>query len=191
MTYEFTATTFTKSSRLPIKSQRLDGTPFVWFRSWYAGKESTSFSALVTTNRNHERVTNEVKALEIVSKCTTIPVPRLLGHGIRPDGRRYLITEFVEGVTLDEFPSRSCSKPERQKHTNDTACKDCSDQAYSNALEFINGTVLPQLATLQSHSRGIDGFVMPPSWLSPDVQPLWKGKGCWNTLPSRLPEYVF
>ena len=32
---------------------------------------------------------------------------------------------------------------------------------------------------------------MPPSWLSPDLQPLWIGKKCWKTLPLKLPEYVF
>lgn len=34
MTYAFTTTTFTKTSRLPLDCQRLDGTPFVWFRTW-------------------------------------------------------------------------------------------------------------------------------------------------------------
>ncbi|KAF1846293.1 uncharacterized protein K460DRAFT_367097 [Cucurbitaria berberidis CBS 394.84] len=174
ITYEFTATTFTKTSRLPIKSQRLDGTPFVWYRSW-----------------NHERITNEARALEIVLKETKIPVPRLLAHGSHPDGRRFLITEFIEGPRLDTFPGRSCSKPEGQEHTNGTSCKDCSDQAYANALDFISGTVMPQLATMKSQSRGIDGFVMPPSWLSPDIQPPWTGKERWKTLPLKQPEYVF
>jgi serine/threonine protein kinase len=146
---------------------------------------------MVTEHRNHERITNEARALELVLQKTNIPVPRLLDHGSHPDGRRYLVTEFIEGLTLNEFPNRSCSKPKGQKHTNDTPCKCCSDQAYSNALEFISGTVLPQLATLRSQSRGIDGFVMPPSWLSPDLQPPWIGKECWKTLPLKLPEYIF
>lgn len=147
--------------------------------------------AIVTMDRNHERITNEAKALELVSRETDIPVPQLLGHGTYPDGRRYLKTKFMEGPRLDTFPSRSCSKPEGQKHTDDTPCKDCSDQAYRNALEFISGTVLPQLATMKSQYRGIDGFVMPPSWPSPDVQAPWIGKECWKTLPLKLPEYVF
>jgi len=173
-TYEFTATTFTKTSRLPFKSQRLDGTPFVWRRSW-----------------NHERITNEAKALELVLQRTTIPVPRLLDHGIHPDGRRYLTTERIQGEPLHTFPHRSCSQAEGQKHTTGASCKDCSDQAYSNALAFISGTVLPQLAAIKSHARGIDGFVMPPSWLSPDLQPPWIGKKYWKTLPLPRPEYVF
>ncbi|KAL5400242.1 hypothetical protein PMIN03_012546 [Paraphaeosphaeria minitans] len=174
MTYEFSSETFTKTSRLPFKSQRRDGSPFVWCRSW-----------------NHERITNEAKALELVSTNTDIPVPQLLGHGTYPDGRRYLKTEFIQGARLDTFPSRNCSKPEGQKHINGTPCKVCSEQAFTNALEFISGTVLPQLATMRSRSRGIDGFVMPPSWLSPDVEPPWIGKEFWKTLPLSQPEYVF
>lgn len=32
---------------------------------------------------------------------------------------------------------------------------------------------------------------MPPSWLSADVQPPWKGKKSWKTLPLQEPGYVF
>lgn len=32
--HELTATTFKKSSRLPIPMERLDGTPMLWKRSW-------------------------------------------------------------------------------------------------------------------------------------------------------------
>ena len=59
-------------------------------------------------SRNHERITNEAKALELAARETTIPVPRLLDHGIHPDGRRYLVTELIEGLTLDEFQNRPC-----------------------------------------------------------------------------------
>jgi hypothetical protein len=34
MTYEFTDTTFIKTSRLPFNDPFPDGTPFIWFRSW-------------------------------------------------------------------------------------------------------------------------------------------------------------
>lgn len=81
--------------------------------------------------------------------------------------------------------------PEGRKHSDGAPCKTCLDQAYSNALEFINHTVLPQLSRLKSHERGIGGFVMPPSWLSPDVDPPWIGKGDWKTFPHEVPDYVF
>jgi hypothetical protein len=141
--------------------------------------------------RNHERITNEAKALDLVSTRTTLPVPRLLAHGTHPDGRRYLTTEYIPGPTLAEFPHRTCSKPAGQLHTGATPCSECSRQAYSNAVAFVSSTMMPQLAALQSRVRGIDGFVMPPSWLSPDLQPPWKGKRCWETLPLERPEYVF
>jgi hypothetical protein len=138
--------------------------------------------------RNHERITNEAKALALVSTRTT----RLLAHGTHPDGRRYLTTEYIPDPTLAEFPHRSCSKPAGQLHTTATPCSDCSHQAYSNADAFVSRTVIPQLAALTSRVRGIDGFVMPPAWLSPDVQPPWRGvKKSWATLPLERPAYVF
>lgn len=142
-------------------------------------------------HRNHTRITNEARALKLVSRKTTIPVPQLLDYATHPDGRRYLVTEFIKGVCLSQFPRHGCLRPEGQKHTERAPCKTCSDQAYSNALDFIQGTVLPQLAKLKCQTRGISGFVMPPSWLSPDVQPPWKGKKHWNTLPLRTAEYIF
>jgi hypothetical protein len=44
-------------------------------------------------DRNHERIANEAKALEIILQKTNIPVSRLLSHGSLLDGRQYLITE--------------------------------------------------------------------------------------------------
>ncbi|KAI0103251.1 kinase-like domain-containing protein [Nemania sp. FL0031] len=166
VSYEITATTFKKTSRLPFNDPYPDGTPFTWFRSL-----------------NHERITNEAKALVLVHNKTTIPVPRLLEHGQLPDGRRYLVTEFIDGLTLKGMHSQGCLKGAGQKHTEDTPCKKCLDQAHSNALDFIANIVLPQLAKLKSQQRGIDGFVMPPSWLAPDAQPPWKGKRSWQTIP--------
>ncbi|GAW26202.1 putative protein kinase-like domain [Rosellinia necatrix] len=174
VSYEITATTFKKTSRLPFNDPYPDGTPFTWFRSL-----------------NHERITNEAKALVLVHNKTTIPVPRLLEHGQLPDGRRYLVTEFIDGLTLKEIRSQGCLREVGQKHTEDTPCKTCSDQAHSNALDFITNIVLPQFAKLKSQQRGIDGFVMPPSWLAPDAQPPWKGKKSWKTIPLETPEYVF
>jgi serine/threonine protein kinase len=141
--------------------------------------------------RNHERSTNEAKALELISQRTKIPVPKLLGHGQHPDGRRYLITELTDGVPLSDFRDRGCSNPNEETHTDSTQqCTRCADQAYEHALKFIQVTVLPQLKGLRSRQRGIDGFVMPPSWLSLN-QPPWKGKSSWKTLLLETDEYVF
>ncbi|KAI0542926.1 kinase-like domain-containing protein [Xylaria digitata] len=171
VTYEFTATTFKKTSHLPQVMERLDGTPFIWKRSW-----------------NHERIANEVNALRLVSQQTTIPVPRIINHGRNPDGTQYLVTERISGIRLDQMCDVGCSLPEREKHTADRSCETCVDKAYSNALEFIEGTVLPQLTEMKSQERGILGFVMPPCWLSIDVDPPWKGKGPWKTLRLEEPK---
>ncbi|KAH9863505.1 hypothetical protein IAQ61_009783 [Plenodomus lingam] len=121
--------------------------------------------AIVTSDRNHERITNEAKALKLVLQQTSVPVPRLLDYGTYPDGRRYLTTEFIEGSRLDTFPARHCSKPEGQKHTIGTPCKDCSGQAYANALEFISST--------PRHPASVDR------------------EGMLEDSASKLPEYVF
>lgn len=84
-----------------------------------------------------------------------------------------MVTERIHGVSLNQIDRES------------------SDLAHSNALDFIQGIVLPQLEQLRSAERGINGFVMPPSWLSPDVQPPWIGKKHWKTLPLKEPGYVF
>jgi hypothetical protein len=151
----------------------------------------THFHQLLTMDRNHERIGNEVKALKIIGEKTNIPVPRLLGYGSLLDGRQYLITEYIDGVLLSTLARRGCSLPGEEMHTKSTPCPTCSDTAYSNATDFISRTVLPQLANLTSCLRGIDGFVMPPRWLSPNLQPRWIGKRPWSTFPLQQPEYVF
>lgn len=123
--------------------------------------------------RNHERIANEAEALKLVSKRTTIPVPRLIKHGVHPDGRQYLVTELIRGKSLDKFIG-----------------EDGAEIAYANALRFVENIVLPQLKKLRSKERGIHGFVMPPSWISTS-EPPWKGKTHWKTLPLKEPEYVF
>lgn len=144
------------------------------------------------SSRNHKRITNEAKALRIVFEKTQIPVPKLLCHGSLPDGRRYLVTELIKGVLLDEFPLRDCSKPGEQRHiAEESPCAKCPEEAYSNATNFIKDTVLPQLSNLKSQARGIDGFVMPPSWLNPDIQPPWKGKTTWEFVPIQTNAYIF
>ncbi|EKD14702.1 hypothetical protein MBM_06913 [Drepanopeziza brunnea f. sp. 'multigermtubi' MB_m1] len=60
-----------------------DGTIFEWFRPF-----------------NHERITNEACSLELISRETTIPVPRLVDYGVHEDGREFLFTERVKAVLL-------------------------------------------------------------------------------------------
>ncbi|KAJ3496778.1 hypothetical protein NLG97_g2404 [Lecanicillium saksenae] len=140
---------------------------------------------------NQERIRNEVNALKLISRRTTIPVPRLLDHGTHQDGRQYLVTELVQGEALDSFHDMPCSKPTNESHTMDTPCTTCLKQAYGNALTFVNETVLPRLAAPRSNERSLDCFVMPPSWLCPDMDPPWVGKASWKTLLLKTADYVF
>ncbi|KAH8745784.1 kinase-like domain-containing protein [Diaporthe sp. PMI_573] len=173
VSYKVSATTFTKTSRLPFLWNRPDGSSITWFRSW-----------------NHERIANEARALTLVSTNTTIPVPKLLEHGVHPDGRQYLVTEFIEGITLNQLSEQECSFLGEQHYASSSPCKTCLERASSNALEFIQEIVLPQLAQLKSRQRGLDGFVMPPQWLAADVRPGWKDHR-WETLPLNEAKYVF
>ena len=165
---------FRKTSRLPWHIDSISG-PITFKRSF-----------------NHERITNEVNALKLVSQHTTIPIPRLLDHGINADGTRYLVTELITGITLDSLHGSGCRVTIGQKHTDAISCEICIHKAYSNATSFIQNTVIPQLSTLKSNKRGINGFVMPPVWLPIDTQEPWKSrKGPWKTLPLETAEYIF
>ncbi|GAP93482.2 putative protein kinase-like domain protein [Rosellinia necatrix] len=142
-------------------------------------------------DRNHERIANEANVLQIVSQQTAVPVPRLIDRGNNSDRTQYLITERASGIRLDQMLDIGCPLPEGEGHAAEKPCKTCVDEAYSNALKFIEDTVLPQLTGMTSQERGILGFVMPPCWLSIDVDPPWRGKGPWKTLRLEEPKYVF
>ncbi|OAA78844.1 Protein kinase-like domain protein [Akanthomyces lecanii RCEF 1005] len=142
--------------------------------------------------RNHERITNEAKALELVAQNTDIPVPRLIEHGIHDDGRRYLVTQRIYGITLDRIGQTGCMAPFGRAHTSEGRCRTCIKDAHGTARIFIENSVIPRLYGMWSHERGIDGFEMPPSWLVPDTQPPWKGnKAAFKTLPLPGRRYNF
>ncbi|KAM0312957.1 hypothetical protein ACHAO8_005849 [Botrytis cinerea] len=173
--YEFTPTMFRKTSRLPWVYMDPDKGPVEIKRLF-----------------NHDRITNEVNALKLVSQKTTIPVPKLLNYGVNPDGTRYLVTELINGVNLNKLTTLGCRVMTGEKHTEEASCDTCVQKAYSNAINFVENTVFPQLSTMKSQTRGIDGFVMPPAWVSIDTQELWTGrKGPWKTLPLQTPKYLF
>ncbi|TGO42031.1 hypothetical protein BHYA_0013g00340 [Botrytis hyacinthi] len=173
--YGFTPTVFRKTSRLP------------WV---YMDLEDRPIECKILFN--HDRITNEVNALKLVSQKTTIPVPRLLDYGVNPDGTRYLVTELINGANLNNLHALGCLVTVGKKHTEEASCGTCVRKAYSNAINFVENTVLPQLSAMKSHTRGIDGFVMPPAWLPIDTQEPWKGrKEPWKTLPLATPEYSF
>lgn len=97
-------------------------------------------------------------------------------------------------MCLDRFANLPCQQLGGGIHTNDstTPCTVCKETAETNGLNFIQHTVLPQLEALKSKTRGIDGFVMPPSWIAPDALPPWRGNlAPLSTLPLEEPLYHF
>ncbi|KAJ3496377.1 hypothetical protein NLG97_g2701 [Lecanicillium saksenae] len=141
--------------------------------------------------RNNERITNEAKALALVARKTIIPIPKLIYHGFHHDGRRYLVTELVDGARLDRVGKTGCLRPEGQPHGEARLCITCREEAYAKALAFVENVILPQLSSLNSTERGIEGFVMPPAWLAPDLTVPWKGKKAFQPLPLPTPRYIF
>ncbi|RAL66489.1 hypothetical protein DID88_006179 [Monilinia fructigena] len=178
VTHEFATKMFRKTSRHTQYINVPDSPPRVLKRSF-----------------NHERIINEVNALKLVSEHTTIPVPRLLDHGINPDGTRYLVTELITGIPLTNVLGAGCLQVFGQKHRGSTKelCTTCERTAYSIAVKFIDEIVLTQLSNMKkSHERGIDGFVMPPVWLPIDRISPWKEKECrLSTRPLDTSGYVF
>lgn len=158
-----------------------------YFSSQLKNQTRPSTDAL---RRNHQRIRNEVRALKLVSEKTTIPVPRLLNFGTLGDGRQFLVTERIDGVTLINFKARPCAN-KSNKHTEEATCTTCRDIAYANATDFVNKVALPQLHSLKSRHRGIDGFVMCPAWICEELGPPWPGKVPWKILPLEEPDYIF
>lgn len=102
------------------------------------------------------------------------------------------MTELINGVDLSNLHELGCLVTTGRKHTEEASCDICVRKAYSTAMNFVENTVLPQLSAIKSHTRGIDGFVMPPAWLPLDTQEPWKErKEPWKTLPLAIPEYSF
>ncbi|KAF7948180.1 uncharacterized protein EAE97_003591 [Botrytis byssoidea] len=140
--YDFTPTMFRKTSRLPWVYMDLEEHPIECKRLF-----------------NHDRITNEK---------TSIPVPRLLDYGVNPDGTRYLVTELINGVNLNNLHALGCLVTAGKKHTEEASCDTCVRRAYSSAINFVENT------------------------LPIDTQEPWKGrKEPWKTLPLATPEYVF
>lgn len=165
--YTITGSRFIKRTIHPSK-QRLqpDGTPVT--RLWPT-----------------ERLLNEAAALELISKRTTIPVPRVISFGTSEDGTTYLEVERIFGIELN-WVEAQCRMPLGRTHTDQGPCKVCYDIALSNTKHFIETVVLPQLAMLKSNATGLNGFVLPPPWvLEYDKRTHWAPK------TSDLAEFVF
>jgi hypothetical protein len=132
-----------------------------------------------------QRLMNEGAALELISRETTIPVPRVIGYGKDEDGVAYLEVERVFGIQCEDV-GKQCRMPKAQAHNRSGECKDCAKIAFEKVDLFITTVVLPQLRRLKSTVTGLNGFVIPPPRvLQYDTRLEWKPK------TSTKAEYVF
>ena len=111
-----------------------------------------------------ERFTVEVAALQLLSKRTTIPVPKLIAFGEDKKGLCYLETEYIPGSVRGDMAAEIC----RLSHNlgePESPCALCEDIVRKNADQFVREVVLPQLASLTSDTTGLNGIVIPPRWV--------------------------
>ncbi len=143
----------------------------------------------VTRLHDKERILTHAAALQLISKKTTIPVPKLLGFGENPDGTAWIETERVThgGIWLD-LVQHWCRMPEGKKHVDGASeCPECEQIAFANARRFVQDEVLPQLNSLRSDTTGLNGIVIPPLWIMDyDPETRWEPK---KAAPGE--EYVF
>jgi len=141
-------------------------TKTTWLKHTVTPWVKTSDEQPASQPNNTARILHYASALRLISTHTTIPVPRLLGSGINPDGNTWIELERSHGVWLDVVHDQ-CRMPPTQKHVPDgEECAQCDRIARANARRFIADEVIPQLAALRSDTTGLEGLVVPPLWVT-------------------------
>ncbi|KAI1843819.1 hypothetical protein JX266_010078 [Neoarthrinium moseri] len=146
--YIFTRTSFVKRE-IPLNEREM----------------SRSTGLPVAQRWEEQRFRNEAAALELVSTNTTIPVPKLLSWGRDGKGLLFLETELLQRSVLCDMAGDHCRMPKLHGATTGE-CVDCRRIARDNANRFIYDSVLPQLQTLKHNTTGLNGFVIPPRWVT-------------------------
>ncbi|KAG9252690.1 uncharacterized protein F5Z01DRAFT_690444 [Emericellopsis atlantica] len=72
-------------------------------RSLRPNEYRTGFRGLHVPRLGKERLMNEAKSLQFIQQHTDIPVPTVYCY-FEDDGAYYLITEYIEGVSMSELP---------------------------------------------------------------------------------------
>jgi hypothetical protein len=121
-----------------------------------------------------QRIENEHTALDLVREKTEIPVPRVLERGFNDEFGYYLKLEWVDGVDLGDVVDgtgvgAAClMRPGQNGHASLGRCEQCRALAMANADLFVSEVVYPALEGLQSRQTGLNGNVIPPSFISDD-----------------------
>ncbi|KAJ4319930.1 hypothetical protein N0V84_006113 [Fusarium piperis] len=72
-------------------------------RSLRPNEFRTGYRGLHVPRLGKERIMNEAESLRFIKQHTDIPVPAVYCH-FEDDGAYYLITEYIEGVSMSELP---------------------------------------------------------------------------------------
>jgi hypothetical protein len=104
-----------------------------------------------------ERFRNEAAALALISKRTTISVPRVIAVGRDEDGLAFLETELLRGIPCD-YVVDECRVQGAQRHNDGGPCNVCESVAMSNVDRYVWDELLPQLDKLRSTMTGLDGW---------------------------------
>ncbi|CZT53495.1 uncharacterized protein RSE6_15091 [Rhynchosporium secalis] len=114
-----------------------------------------------------ERFRNEAAALQLIRRYTKIPVPGLRSWGEDSEGLLFLETDLVPGVQL-ERAGEKCRMPNLHSLNEEKVgekCDRCADLAQKNFNRFVEEKLLPELRSLKSSTTGLDGLVIPPTWM--------------------------
>lgn len=160
--FNFTTSTFMKREK-PLEERavsRMTGKPIEnpWFK---------------------ERFQNEAAALQLLRSQAKIPVPGLRSWGEDSEGLLFLETDLVPGVQL-ERAGDECRMPNLHSLDGEKVgkkCNQCADLAQKNFNQFVEEKLLPELRSLRSSTTGLNGLVIPPTWILGSVhRPSWEPK---------------
>ncbi|KAH8684209.1 hypothetical protein BGZ60DRAFT_559921 [Tricladium varicosporioides] len=126
-----------------------------------------------------ERFQNEAAALQLLRSQAKIPVPGLRSWGEDNEGLLFLETHLVPGVQL-ERAGDECRMPNLHSLNGEKIgkkCDECADLAQRNFNQFVEEKLLPELRSLKSSTTGLNGLVIPPTWILGSVdRPSWEPK---------------
>ncbi|KAL9619021.1 MAG: hypothetical protein Q9160_006342 [Pyrenula sp. 1 TL-2023] len=111
---------------------------------------------IMVPRQNKERILNEAATLQYLSQRSSVPLPKLICC-FEDDDAVYLITEYVEGVAMDDLPESDLEtvmkELERHKHS--------LPQLRSSKIGGLSGLVVPPYRTrkknLNDHFNLRDG----------------------------------
>lgn len=132
-------------------------------RSLRPSEFRTGYRGLHVPRLGKERLRNEGESLQFVRQHTDVPVPIVHNH-FEEDGAYYLITEYIEGVSMSELP----------------------EEKKAVVFEELESQLSKLKALKSCHIGGPSRIVIPPYRLLQCTE-----TDHWNLRPSNWDEYVF